>query len=376
MNRTDRKLFDGIGRNPYSLRVHSAMRVATMTFALSAMIAGGCGQAANHNMPAIRSDGPLSGHIIVPNGFRLVTATSIAAFANYVAIGDTGDSLLKVIDVVTGRLVGSAGQLSEGFPEFPGIASLQFLATRGLPTVWVYDWNQRRLAAYQVSPAGSLVRSNAILLGSIPAAFAVRWATDSTLVAAGLLEKGRFLVLNARGEAPRAVGAIPLVSAEFPALAVQQALQPSLAEQPGGNALAIGARYAGRIDIYHLLDGTSTVAAVPYPFDPVPKLESHGSFPMFVQTSSTRFGYIGIAATATRIYALYSGRSRSEDRIAPEYANRVHVFDWHGAFVDSLVLDHDVIDIAIDAAGSECVPVVVEIQAMPLMMRLTPRRSA
>jgi hypothetical protein len=73
-----------------------------------------------------------------------------------------------------------------------------------------------------------------------------------------------------------------------------------------------------------------------------------------------RFGYVRIATTDDRIYALFSGRSnRGSPRDAP-YGRFVHVYDWDGEFLAALELDNAALEIAVDPLGEELYATIEE----------------
>lgn len=64
-----------------------------------------------------------------------------------------------------------------------------------------------------------------------------------------------------------------------------------------------------------------------------------------------RFGYVAVAATDDRIYALFSGRiTAAFGREAP-YGEYVHVYDWNGEMQGVLKLDRASVGIAVDPEG-------------------------
>jgi len=72
--------------------------------------------------------------------------------------------------------------------------------------------------------------------------------------------------------------------------------------------------------------------------------------PVHSTTSETRVGYIDLATTDERIYALYSGRLRGQQG---GWANIVRVFDWDGNYQASYDLQAAAIGIAVVPETSE-----------------------
>ena len=87
----------------------------------------------------------------------------------------------------------------------------------------------------------------------------------------------------------------------------------------------------------------------PYGFEPLYEAKKSARTVAMASGDETRFGYLDLATTDSRIYALFSGRTRAEGRA--NYGNTVHVFDWDGRLVDVLRLDEFVIALAVDPAG-------------------------
>jgi hypothetical protein len=120
----------------------------------------------------------------------------------------------------------------------------------------------------------------------------------------------------------------------------------------GGDAVAIGARFAGRLDIYDVRTGARRGAEVPVPFEPIIRMGSNGAIPLFKTDDQTLFGYVSVAATHDRIIALFSGRTRAGFPGRASLASQIHVFDWDGHLRVVRDLDRDVFLVAVSSDGS------------------------
>lgn len=293
-----------------------------------------------------------------------------AVFGNYVAVAevDKQAATIGIFDKESGTLLSRSATSVNAVPEFREINSLQFRADTAGLTLWAFDPKNTRIVAFRIGNTGSLIPQEARLLAIVAGApTSSLWLNDTTLIAAGLFAGGRFILLDRTAQKARPSGQIPYSSKELPPFAIQQALQPSIAVQPKGSGLAIGARYAGRIDIYHVPSDSLHPAKVPVAFDPLFRIALRKSVPQFQQDQSTRLGYISMTATATRIYALFSGRTRGGYPGRANVGRKVDMFDWNGEYLKSIRLDRDVYDIAVDTAGTELTAMVLK--PHPALMR-------
>ena len=73
---------------------------------------------------------------------------------------------------------------------------------------------------------------------------------------------------------------------------------------------------------------------------------------MMRSDATLRFGYIDVAVTSSRIYGLYSGRTRNGNGGNASFGWQVHVFDWSGKLIDVIDVEQDLIAIAVNADDS------------------------
>jgi hypothetical protein len=265
----------------------------------------------------------------------------LAVVGDYLVVIDAAsDSALHVLDRHTGRLVRSLGRRGKGPGEFHGAWSLaQDLRSDG--AVWVYDLPLRRLTRVPLAAEADvrtsarrmlLLRDGAVLTGP-------EWIAPDTILSLGFLLDARVALFDSTGHRTGAIGRPPF-SPE--AGEPMQAAQALLAARPDHRRYAIANRYVSRIELLDPAHGTMQDVAGPVSVNTGP-----------ATVDLDRFAYVDVAATATRVVALFSGRNRAEYEGDAGFGNVLHVFDWEGRFIGAYRLDADVLAIAADEAGDD-----------------------
>ena len=333
------------------------LRAITLTLVVGAAAAG-CNRDA---APRQGEPTTLASRELISGEDKLMLPQTIAVAGDYMAIGDNDAMMLKVFDRRSGRSVARVGPRGSGPGEFQIVWSLQGAQVGGSVVFWGFDSQLSRLVGYEVDGSGARSEPRPPVMPQVPGAPShLQWVNDSTLVVAGLLNQGRLWLVRPSGEPIRPLGVVPLVTPDFPLVAAQQALQPTIAVQPAGDRVAVASRYAGRVDIYDSRTDATIPAEVPAPFEPERKVGSNGAMPIFLQDGRTRYGYIDIAATRDRVFALFSGRSRAGYPGRANYGEQVHVFDWDGHFLGAVDLGRDAYKIAVDSEGSSLYGVTMD----------------
>lgn len=170
------------------------------------------------------------------------------------------------------------------------------------------------------------------------------------MVGLGFLPQGRLAHLDDRGAVVRMTGPTPLDGQEVPPEVRQQAYQSKLKPNPSRTRWAVATRFADRLEIYDAAGSLVAEGTRPYGFEPVYQAKKSTRTVSMASGDETRFGYLDVATTKSRIYALFSGRTRAEGRA--NYGDMVHVFDWDGRLLEAVQLDAFVISLAVDPAGS------------------------
>jgi len=263
----------------------------------------------------------------------------IAVVGDYLVVIDAAsDSALHVFDRHTGRLVRSMGRRGKGPGEFDGAWALSRDA-RSDGAVWVYDLPLRRLTLVPLSaradvwgPARRMLRLSDGAVLTEP-----QWISPDTILSLGFLMDGRVALFDSTGHRTGAMGRPPF-SPE--AGQPMQAAQALLAARPDHRRYAIANRYVSRLELLDLARGTIESVAGPVPVNTGPSVVDLG-----------QFAYVDVAAAATRIVALFSGRDRAEYEGTAGFGNVLHVFDWEGHFLGAYRLDADVLAITLDRGG-------------------------
>ncbi|NIU77657.1 MAG: hypothetical protein GWN71_30125, partial [Gammaproteobacteria bacterium] len=90
----------------------------------------------------------------------------------------------------------------------------------------------------------------------------------------------------------------------------------------------------------------------PFDFEPVFEVGRKNGQPSLATGADLRFGYVDVATTEDRIYALFSGQTRGG---APPgravFGLYVHVYDWTGQLREVLELDRPAISVAVTEDG-------------------------
>jgi hypothetical protein len=284
----------------------------------------------------------------------LAMPTCVAVVGGDLVVVDPyADSMIKEIDRSTGVLVREFGRHGEGPGEFEGPWSVD--PVPGSSTqFWVYDLMLGRstLVDLKADFDGEARLGDRVMRLHATAALMEPIRVGNHMVSLGFFRHGRVAVLDDHGALLRTVGPTPLPERPgIPAAVRQHAYQSRMKANPSRTRLVIATRHADRLDIYSA-DGTPLkVAQRPFRFDPVFKVDEHDGKPVFATGENLRFGYLDLATTDRRIYALFSGRTRAGFPGEANYGRFIHVFDWSGRLLRVLELDTPAIAVATDPAG-------------------------
>lgn len=277
-----------------------------------------------------------------------------------------GNTPIRVFDRETGALVASFGQKGEGPGEFRAAWALD--PVPGEDAFWVYDAGLSRMTRIALDAGASMTKM--LKLTSPGTVMQPVWVDESGLLALGIFSGGRLGFFDAAGHFEEARGLVPGEETDAPLLARQEAYQGTMAWRPDRTRFAVAARYADRIDLYDAAATHRGTAERPFGFEPLIRTADGEHFS---SGPDTRFGYVAIAATADRIYGLYSGRTRRGFPGRANYADHVHVFDWSGRLLRVLRLPGDAIALAAHGPSSTLYaihhaprPVIVRYRIPPL----------
>lgn len=276
---------------------------------------------------------------------------ALAIVGDYLVVVDRGGQApLHTVHRSTGELV-SFGREGEGPGEFEATWNLD--PDPGGSAFWVWDLGLQRLTLVELAgprPAGPLRDSRIVRLrSSAPLVTGIARLTDGGWLATGLFTDGRLGEFDADGRFRGVRGAVPETGANVPTPVLQQAYYGPIEARPDRGRVAVGALQAGHLEIFDLASGSSALARVPFEFEPRFSVhEGSEGGPVMATAEDVRHGYVDLAATPTRLYALFSGRTSAGHPDRPTFGEHVHVFDWDGGFRGALRLEEAAIAVAVD----------------------------
>ena len=246
----------------------------------------------------------------------------------------------------------TAGNSGEG-PGEVKVPVVLAVAPNGDP--WVYDMDVRRMTRYvRAVPGGFQPETTMTQLQFGTPLFRMVWLDDSTLIATGFFNETRLGLINADGRLRSEVGAPPPGDKTIAVPFRNMLYEGAVAAHPSHTKFVVSSKHAGRITIVDAATFAETPAKVPFEFEPAYTMDNTGQYRgMGMGSSDLRFGYIDVAATGTRIFALFSGRTRLMHPGDAYTGDYVHEFDWEGKLQRVLHLDARALGIAVDADGTE-----------------------
>ncbi len=283
----------------------------------------------------------------------LAMPTSIELVGRHLVLVDRyADRPIHVVSTQDGALVRSVGRAGEGPGEFQQLWSVS-PAPEAVSVFWAFDMALGRLTRFDLADESTLDRpwqSQLLTLRANTSVTSVAWLAEDRLLGTGFFLDGRFGTFDGDGALLGTVGPIPEHEGAIPVHVLQHAYIGTLRARPDRARVVIALRHAGIIEIYDP-DGTRLVrVGGPFPFEPVFEVGEGVSGPQMASGETLRFGYVDVAVTNDRIYALFSGRTRAGFGVEASLAKNIHVFDWSGRLEHSLELDADVIAIAVDTS--------------------------
>ncbi|MFQ5746509.1 MAG: BF3164 family lipoprotein [Gemmatimonadota bacterium] len=285
-----------------------------------------------------------------PQDLALPTALAVRD-GRLIVIDRFGDRAVRVFATADGRELAAFGRTGDGPGEFRGARSVTFDPVDP-SAFWVYDLSLARLTRYGLyRPGGSTDDWRGRILPVRLAATVTSpvWVSPNRLLATGFFAEGRLAVLDAEGSPAGYAGSLPPAERPVPAPVLQHAYQARVAVSPDRRHVAVASRHAGRLELYDAPRGAFLgLADVPLSFEPTYGIVQTKRGPRMASGGDLRFGYIDVAVTDTRIYALFSGRTRADYPGRANFGEVVQVFDWSGELREVLQLDADVLAIAAD----------------------------
>jgi len=283
------------------------------------------------------------------DGDLLAMPTQIAVGNDRIALVDGfAERPIHVLDAAGGYIVG-LGRSGEGPGEFEAPRALE--PTADGDGFWVFDAALSRLTLVEPDRWASIPASALVTLairGPAMVTNVVRRG-DEGFIAAGFFGEGRLGHFSGDGEYEGASGTLPTSDIEAPPEVLQHAYRGNLKADPAGGRLVFANRNAGFLEVFTFEGELVRRIDGPFEFDPVFRVTVGERGPSLATGEDLRFGYVDVASTTDRIYALFSGRTRAGHPDDAVYGRDVHVFDWDGTLQSVLHLDADAMAIAVDS---------------------------
>lgn len=270
-----------------------------------------------------------------------------------VVLDAMADKSVHLIRRTNGALERSFGPRGRGPGEFERAWSVDPVpGSEG--AFWVYDLTLRRSTYVDLEEDGGepakvgdrmmLIRSDQMVLDPVH--------IGGEILTLGLFQAGRIGHLDGDGRLVSTSGPTPLPGLDLPAFVRQHAYQSRMKPNPSRTRLAVATRHADVLEIYDAHGRRLAVGERPFNFEPAFEVKEKGGSPALASGDALRFGYVDLATTDDRIYALFSGRTRGGSPPGEAVFGRyVHVFDWTGRLRQVLELDVPILALAVTEDG-------------------------
>ncbi len=274
--------------------------------------------------------------------------------AGLVVLNPYTDPKILLVNVSNGSLIDSFGRAGGGPGEFRFPYSISSISNKP-DIVWIGDPNQHRITRLTVDGSAGIVRDamefiapfREIIFSEVVA------LNDSLFLTNGAFVTARFRLFAKSGHLVDEFGPSPNPERGEPVAIAAMAQEETFAIHPDRRYVAAGGMMNGFIRLYDLeRPEWSKIAETPFPFQPTYRAGSRGSLPSLQPQANTRYGYLGLAATRDRIYALFSGRTLGGFGQASGTGRFIHVFDWEGRLIEVLTLPEAVAAITVAREGT------------------------
>jgi hypothetical protein len=283
----------------------------------------------------------------------------VQAGSSLVVLDMEGDRLVHLVEARTGTHRGSWGVRGRG----PGELMTAWDGARHPGDergVWISDFQLQRLTYFDVpsflsgTPAApstfSLPTGNDGRVGRV---LHVTATPDGGFAATGFFTDGLIRLFDATGTVTATLGPVPSGREKgMPETVRQHAHRGVIRSHPEKSRAVIALRFFDRLELVNLEDTTATVIVGPAGFEPEYVVRQGRTGPVMARTAESRYGYLDVAVTDRRIFALYSGKSVAEmetDFDHSHFGSQIRVFDWSGQVVETIRVDELLFNIHVDA---------------------------
>jgi hypothetical protein len=281
----------------------------------------------------------------------LGVGTGLLRVGNFLVVEDPkARRPFHLVDLETERYTASFGDWGRGPGEFRSVASLARDPTD--PSLfWAYDISNRRITPVSLAGKTPIVLPERTVVMRADSGVALGLLRiDEGWLAHGILSAGRLAVYSNTGQLEGVRGDLPPEERgerQTPHFVRQQAYRSTVDVRPDSTLIAVGTRYADRIDIMSPAGELFVEAARPLGFEPQYEVMTNGGRPVMGSGAAMRFGYVRVRATQDHIYALYSGATRAEMPGAAYLGSTLRVFSWLGELQREFELSDPVMTIEV-----------------------------
>ena len=325
-------------------------RPSSLLYAAALPLAACAGADAPAPSPSV-----LSGEVIA-TGEYLDQPGQLAVAGDRLVVLDRSAPKVHLFNLADGRRLASFGRNGDGPGEFRSARHVQPANDPG--EVWIYDMGLRRMTrlrfgaepAPRVQEVVNLDAGGGVFLHPV-------WLTDTSMVVSGIFPRhaeGRLLLarrdggmIRMLGEAPRHPG-----GAAIPTTVLQHAYEGPVSVRPDRSRFAVATRQADRLEIFGANGEPLAQVNGSTGFLPVFEVRQREAGVSMAIGGDLRVGYVDLASTDDRIYALFSGQLAASAGSTSFYGREIHVFDWSGELLHRLPLDEPAFTIAVDPAGT------------------------
>jgi hypothetical protein len=297
----------------------------------------------------------------IVNTFDIYFPSSLEVINDYLIFADSkADTMIKVIDRNTLKLINSFGRRGQGPGEFIGPGPI-FSDKRNKNAFFIYEISSRKLTKYNLNniinndfnPIEIITLSSGNI--GTPAEFAM--TQNEELLGIGIFYKDRISIFDLKKNVWSSIGKIPvLLKKEQFAPQHSHGFIGSIAYDSSSQEIFVSTRYGSIIEKYNIKNGLLAVYLGPDNFFPQYDIVPAGDNYTMTYNDRTRFGYLDIHYNEKldRLFLLYSGKYKySEVANKANFGNIIYVINNKEEVIEKIVLDKEIIQMAITEDGSK-----------------------
>ena len=341
-------------------RVEHSLPGLLLLLALVAVLNGGCTQSRHRSSSSSptafsrydQAPVPLRSEVVY-SGSDLGVPAGLAVVGTLLVISDPYASPhIHVIDLSTGRVVRSFGDTGEGPDEYK--LPISVLADEATDRIWIGDRALGRLTQISLDGIRTKVWKPSVRVIQLrgTAYFDVVLSLDPKgalrFLAGDVTGGSQFIELDSTGRIMQRLGPPAPNAASMPGALSGRLFAHVVARRPDGSILATGGVNAGDLEYYDRRGGLVDSVATPIHFSPSWKPGGTLEHPGLVATEDSRHGYLDLAATRSRLVALFSGRYLRKHPTDAFAGRDLQVYDWHGHLLSVYRADKALTSIAVD----------------------------